>query len=188
MAKAPLGAGRRSRNDDVILLGGTACIQADSWASLKELVSGRRGPEKGVFREKLVPPDGHGAVPAGQLVRAEALVEAVFLRLVHAGRTLAARRVVLAELQLFIAQRSSPARLAVALPGLGAGSVPAARVWTALVALLAHPTHAAPALIGLGAVAVFVVALGGADRWTENKLEFPARATKNTGGASHCYP
>lgn len=86
---------------------------------------------------------------------------------VGAGGAVLARPVVGAVVQVLVAEEAPPALLAVALPGLRAGAVEAARVADAVLAEGALPADPALALAGLLAVAVAVAAAGQADGWRE---------------------
>lgn len=77
---------------------------------------------------------------------------------IEAGSTVLARFVVRAEVQILIAEQSTPAFIAETLPRFLAGSVHASRIGLALVAQSAFPAGLAYAFVRLGAVAVLLVA------------------------------
>ena len=82
---------------------------------------------------------------------------------VKAGATVLARLVVGAVVEILVAKEAAPSFIAIALVGLLAGAVKAARVADALVAQLSLPAKFAEAFVGLVAEAVLIVAARKAD-------------------------
>lgn len=85
-----------------------------------------------------------------------------FLASVETCRSILTRPIVGAVVEVFVAEQASPPVHALALEGSRAGSVHAARILLAFVAVRTLPTFVAFALVGVIAVAVGLVAVGGA--------------------------